>query len=606
MTAVPEHAHGPADVDELRAEVGVLRERLAHVEASAQGVEAALAYLATASVALAESLDVGATLDTLGNLIVPRLADWCAVHLADSDGSTRLAFVQHLDPDRADLLRVLLEGDAPDADGPVGVDAVLRSGVTAWEPRVSDGQLTAAARDEAHLEALRSLHLGSAITVALIARGHRIGLLTLLTEEGRPLGEAEVALAEELAARAAMALDNARLHEASQRAKGRLAYQTTLLKNLAEAGPDGVVVVSRDRRIIEFNRRFVEMWEMPDQIVDGGSGEDALAWEATMVEDPAGFNARVRELYQHPAGPTRDEVRLRDGRVFDRYGAPLVDEGGTYHGWAWYFRDVSEQKQWEQVLLESGERFASLARTLQESLLPPDLPELPGVELAARYHAAGRGVEVGGDFYDVFQTGRATWAIVMGDVCGKGAEAARTTGLARYTLRAAAMQERSPSGVLGVLNEALIRQGPEIGEGTERFVTAAYAAVRPSPGRVRLILALGGHPPPLIVRADGLVEPAGEPGVAAGLFPDPDLVDREVVLREGDLIVFYTDGVTEARDGGSTEEFGESRLRSLLSELAGSRPAVVAASVEAAALAHQGDEPGDDMAVLVLRVSPQT
>jgi serine phosphatase RsbU (regulator of sigma subunit) len=110
----------------------------------------------------------------------------------------------------------------------------------------------------------------------------------------------------------------------------------------------------------------------------------------------------------------------------------------------------------------------------------------------------------------------------------------------------------------------------------------------------------------MIVRSNGQEEPAGEPGVAPGLFSEPDLVDQEVVLREGDLIVFYTDGVTEARNGGSTEEFGESRLRSLLSELAGSRPAVVAASVEAAALAHQGDEPGDDMAVLVLRVSPQT
>src|SRR5438445_8194461 len=194
MTAVQEPAAGSADVDELRAEVEALRARLAQVEASAQGVEAALAYLDTASVALAESLDIGATLTTLGNLIVPRLADWCAIHLADFDGSTRLASVQHLDPARAELVRDLLEADAVGADGPASVGAVLRSGVTAFRPQMTEDQLAAAAHDEVHLEALRSLHLGSAVIVALIARGHRLGALTLLTEGGHSLGQAEVAL----------------------------------------------------------------------------------------------------------------------------------------------------------------------------------------------------------------------------------------------------------------------------------------------------------------------------------------------------------------------------------------------------------------------------
>ena len=144
MTAVQEPAAGSADVHQLLAELAALRERLAHVEASAQGVEAALAYLATASVALAESLDTGATLTTLGNLIVPRLADWCAVHLADFDGSARLVSVQHLDPARAELVRDLLAGEPSRADGPAGVGAVLRSGVTAVRPQVGDDQLAAA------------------------------------------------------------------------------------------------------------------------------------------------------------------------------------------------------------------------------------------------------------------------------------------------------------------------------------------------------------------------------------------------------------------------------------------------------------------------------
>src|SRR5207248_11443603 len=93
-----------------------------------------------------------------------------------------------------------------------------------------------------------------------------------------------------------------------------------------------------------------------------------------------------------------------------------------------------------------------IARTLQESLLPPKLPEIPGVEVAARYEAAGLGTEVGGDFYDLFETD-GEWGVVMGDVCGKGPEAAAVTGLARYTIRAAAMRERSPSRILGILND---------------------------------------------------------------------------------------------------------------------------------------------------------
>ena len=183
-----------------------------------------------------------------------------------------------------------------------------------------------------------------------------------------------------------------------------------------------------------------------------------------------------------------------------------------------------------------------IARTLQQSLLPVELPDIPGVEAAARFRPTGEGNEVGGDFYDVFETGSRGWTIVMGDVCGKGPDAAAVTALARYTLRAAAMRELLPSRSLAVLNEALLRQRDD-----RRFCTVAYAYLEKLDDGARVGISTGGHPLPLLLRADGSVEPVGAPGTLLGVVPDPNLEDRAVTLAPGDALVFYTDGVIESR-----------------------------------------------------------
>jgi serine phosphatase RsbU (regulator of sigma subunit) len=236
-----------------------------------------------------------------------------------------------------------------------------------------------------------------------------------------------------------------------------------------------------------------------------------------------------------------------------------------------------------------------IARTLQESLLPPHLPELPGVEAAARFHAAGEGNEVGGDFYDLFEAGD-SWAIVIGDVCGKGADAAAVTALARYTLRATAMREREPSEALRVLNEAMLRQRSDT-----RFCSVAYASLQNGPGPPLVTLAVGGHPLPLIVHADGRVEPAGSPGTLLGVVADPDVRDHRVTLAPGDALVLYTDGVSEVRSG-EEEVFGQSELSELLSRCAGKGADAIASTLEGAVLEAQHGEPRDDIAILVLRV----
>jgi PAS domain S-box-containing protein len=239
---------------------------------------------------------------------------------------------------------------------------------------------------------------------------------------------------------------------------------------------------------------------------------------------------------------------------------------------------------------------AYIARTLQQSLLPAELPEIPGIEAAARFRPTGEGNEVGGDFYDLFESGGRGWTVVMGDVCGKGPDAAAVTALARYTLRAAAMRERLPSRCLRLLNEALLRQRDD-----RRFCTVAYAYLESHDGGVRIGVSSGGHPLPVLVHPDGTVEAVGEPGTLLGVLPDPNLEDRSLELSPGDALVFYTDGVIEGR--GASVLLDEDGLCRLLAECAGAGADAIAARVEDAAVAAQEGRPRDDIAVLVLRVA---
>jgi PAS domain S-box-containing protein len=240
---------------------------------------------------------------------------------------------------------------------------------------------------------------------------------------------------------------------------------------------------------------------------------------------------------------------------------------------------------------------AYIARTLQQSLLPVELPDIPGIEAAARFRPTGEGNEVGGDFYDVFETGHRGWTIVMGDVCGKGPDAAAVTALARYTLRAAAMRDHLPSRSLAVLNEALLRQRDD-----RRFCTVAYAYLEKLDEGARVGISAGGHPLPLLLRADGGVEQVGAIGTLLGVVPDPNLEDRAVTLGPGDTLVFYTDGVIENRPD-SNGVLDERRLMELVATCAGRDPDTIATRVEEAAVLSQDSRPRDDIAVLVLRVA---
>jgi len=258
---------------------------------------------------------------------------------------------------------------------------------------------------------------------------------------------------------------------------------------------------------------------------------------------------------------------------------------------------------------------SEIARILQKGLLPPHLPEVPGVEVGLRYVSAGE-VDVGGDFYDLFDTRMAdqngssephsssSWGVVIGDVSGKSAEAATMLAFARYTIRALATHESCPSTVLTGLNEAMLHQRRERGD--HKFCTAVYIRleiVEENTKRgTRITVSRGGHPPPFLLKANGSIYKIGQPGRAIGVFDDANLTEQEANLAPGDALVLYTDGVLEARSPDGLL-FGEGQLMALLRSSVGLDASTIASRIERTALNFQEQTPRDDIAVLVLRVS---
>jgi len=238
-----------------------------------------------------------------------------------------------------------------------------------------------------------------------------------------------------------------------------------------------------------------------------------------------------------------------------------------------------------------------VASTLQRTLLPAELPRIPGVRLAARYRAAGRSNEVGGDFYDVFDAGDGEWALAIGDVVGKGAEAAAITALVRATLQAAVMRGDGPHEALALADQALRRRA------RISFCSALYARIRARDGGVELRLLAAGHAPPLVLRAGGELEEVEVKGTLLGVSAQPAFGETLVRLEPGDTLLMYTDGASELR--GPDAWRGERTLREAVREGAGSSPADLVERVERAALVHGGGELRDDLALLAVAAPPE-
>ncbi|WP_430393187.1 SpoIIE family protein phosphatase [Actinacidiphila reveromycinica] len=242
-----------------------------------------------------------------------------------------------------------------------------------------------------------------------------------------------------------------------------------------------------------------------------------------------------------------------------------------------------------------SERTA-ISQALQRSLLPPELPDIPGVEVEVVYRAAGEGNEVGGDFYDLFPIREGCWGFAIGDVCGTGPEAAAVTGLARHALRLLAREGFGGPSVLELLNAAILDEGAR-----SRFLTLLYGELWPrEDGSAELRMVCAGHPLPLRLRPDGTVEPAAEPQPLLGVMEDLDLFEQSVTLDPGDVLLCVTDGVTERREG--SRMLGDDGLADVLATCTGLTAGAVAARIQRAVERFAADAPSDDMAILAMRV----
>jgi hypothetical protein len=290
--------------------------------------------------------------------------------------------------------------------------------------------------------------------------------------------------------------------------------------------------------------------------------------------------------------------------------APLVARGqrlGVFNVWRRHGRPPFEPED-EQLLADLGRRAGTavdnlrllaarthVAARLQDTLLPARLPSVDGMELAAGYLVAEDAADVGGDLYDAFAVGDGSYALIIGDVAGRGVDAAGLTGLTRATLRALAGQLPVPAA-LARLNTLLAER-----TGSERFLTLAYLLVRLVPDGADLQVWLAGHLPPSLVRADGAVEALGVPGTLLGILPEVCHTGREYHLTHGDLLLLYTDGLAEAR--GQRGLFGTAMLPALLPSLAGRTAAEAVTCLERAVIDYRSGS-ADDTAMLAMRLTP--
>ena len=315
---------------------------------------------------------------------------------------------------------------------------------------------------------------------------------------------------------------------------------------------------------------------VPDSAIDalrtGESRLDREAHEITVPLTSRGRTLGALTLVGNPPERTYGEEDLRLAEILAARAGLAVENARLY-----------------------AER-SHIARTLQRSLLPPALPDVPGIELAARYRAAGDQNEVGGDFYDAFRGPGDLFTLLIGDVAGKGPEAAAVTSLTRHTLRALTLRGAAPVECLELLNGALLTEPSVAG----RFCTVLYVRVAPIPsGGALLTLATGGHLPPRIRRADGRVQRVDVRGSIVGGLRTPVFDAADVELGPGDVLVLFTDGVTELR--GHDAGVGERLLDELLASLAGPSPTAIVEAIEAQSVDAQAGEPRDDIALVALR-----
>nr|WP_229899300.1 SpoIIE family protein phosphatase [Streptomyces capoamus] len=381
-------------------------------------------------------------------------------------------------------------------------------------------------------------------------------------------------------------------------------------EELYESAPCGHLSTSMDGTIVKVNETLLEWLGLSrDEVVQRMRFSDLLTvggrlYHETHYAPLLRMQGRIGgiALEMRTADGSRLPVLITSIVKHDADGSPLLIRTTVF--------DATDRRAYEAELLRARrtaeealrqaeadrEQLREALAVLQQSLLPAGLPDVPGVETAAYYHTASS-IQLGGDFYDLFPLGDERFAFFLGDVCGKGPQAAAVTSLVRYTLRTAALHGLHPEAVLSALNAALLERYPS---GDPRYCTAVFGVLEPQGRSVGVVLASGGHPPALMLRADGRAEYLQTPGgLLIGALCDATFTTVRAALQPGDTLLLYTDGLTEARTGAGDDLYGDDALHTFVTELAPARPRTVVDAL-IRLLMRFGDGLDDDTALLAL------
>ncbi|MBW8486110.1 SpoIIE family protein phosphatase [Actinomadura sp. PM05-2] len=471
--------------------------------------------------------------------------------------------------------------------------------------------------------ALRARSLAAA---PLEAQGHLTGLVVAVAAAPGRFDEAAGARLGRLADEVSLSLEKARIGELERSWRGWLSF-------VAEASDLLAGTLDQERTMALVAQLVVPRLATWCAVFAAGEGETArpaYVWHADENHADA-----LRDLLDHAAAPPMDapgpwhgfadvpaDVRDAAGDTAgdQAYAFPLIARGrrigsiviGRPHGdrFPRSALDLAEELSRRAALAVDNARLYSeqtaMSSALQRSLLPPGVPDIPGLEVAVVYEPAGEGSEVGGDFYDVFETGERTpsgtaarWRFAIGDVCGTGPQAAAVTGLARHALRILAAEDMSVPGVLNRLNRLILGEGERA-----RLLTLLHGEITPRPRRdgVTIELTSAGHPLPLVLDPDGEVHEAATPQALLGVFDGVEFTTDTLQLKRGQVMLCVTDGVTERRAGGRLLGDGHG-LERILAGCTGLSAGAVAARVQRAVRDFGPEPSNDDVALIVLRAS---
>ncbi len=575
---------------------------------SRKAAERRASVLAELGSILDEVVSVEDRLNRLVNLLVPRIADVCSVSLLGDRGRLRRVAVRHVDPEAERLMA----GISPPVVVAPEVHVMDDLDLETWDGYVID---------DAERALLGRIGMRSGVFVPLVVRGRKLGMLKLGSLRPGAFGPPDVALAEEVGRRAALAVDNAHLYESERQARGRTARQYAVAAALADAlTPADVAAAILGEVVPAVGATSGTVWQVTEEgtavelIGASGFAEDLLAGhqryplreprpiaDAIRARQPRFFGALEEIDAAYPQfAPGMGASGVQSAAVL-----PLLSAGRAVGGlWLSSGRRnafgtddraltaalaAQAAQALERARLFEAERRVSV--TLQRSLLPARLPQVEGVELAVRYLPAA-GLEAGGDFYEALALPDGAVGIAVGDVVGRGAVAAAAMGQLRSAMRAFGLVDDSPGVVLSRLSAYADTVGGAMA------ATAIFGRLVPGTGELRY--ACAGHPWPLLLHADGRVEylKAGR-GVPLGCLPDPAYGEATVTLEPGATLLLYTDGLTERR--------GED-VDAALDRLGTSAAAAVGMPLEELvdrAIAGAGPSaPADDVALVAVRLAP--